>query len=119
MGVNRRTARPRTARVRLATLGALAVAVICAQLIVAAPLGATPLTGGFSPTIVGGRADLNGNGAVTGRDDANAFYGDTHIIDGMTATPGALSRTTAARATKRSPGRTTARSSGSTAHRTA
>jgi Ca2+-binding RTX toxin-like protein len=83
MGVNRRTARPRTARVRLATLGTLAVAVICAQLIVAAPLGATPLTGGFSPTIVGGGADLNGNGAVTGRDDANAFYGDTHIIDGM------------------------------------
>jgi Ca2+-binding RTX toxin-like protein len=82
MGVNRRTARPRTARGRLASLGALAVAVVCA-LIVAAPLGATPLTGGFSPRIVSGGADLNGDGAVTGRDDANAFYGDTHIIDGM------------------------------------
>ncbi len=39
-------------------------------------------TGGLSPTIIGGRADLNGSGTVTGRDDSNAFYGDTHIIDG-------------------------------------
>jgi hypothetical protein len=40
------------------------------------------LSGGFSPTIVGGLADLNGDGVVTGRDDSNAFYGDTSIIDG-------------------------------------
>ena len=42
-----------------------------------------PFTGGFSPTIYGFKADLNGDGVVTGRDDSNAFYGDTHIIDGM------------------------------------
>jgi Ca2+-binding RTX toxin-like protein len=54
-----------------------------ASLLLAAPVAAAPLDGGFSPTIVGGGADLNGNGLVTGGDDANAFYGDTHIIDGM------------------------------------
>ena len=54
----------------------------CTCLLVAAPVAAAPLDGGFSPTIVSGGADLNGNGAVTGSDDANAFYGDTHIIDG-------------------------------------
>jgi hypothetical protein len=47
----------------------------------APPAGA--FTGGFSPMIVSGRADLNGNGVVTGGDDANAFYGDTNIIDGF------------------------------------
>src|SRR6478672_322465 len=45
--------------------------------------GAASFSGGFSPTIVTGKADLNGDGAVTGRDDADAFYGDTHIIDGQ------------------------------------
>src|SRR4029077_9979918 len=45
--------------------------------------GAASFTGGFSPTIVTGKADLNGDGVVNGRDDANAFYGDTHIIDGQ------------------------------------
>jgi Ca2+-binding RTX toxin-like protein len=45
-----------------------------------APQGA--FTGGFSPTIVGGRADLNGGGA-NGRDDSNDFFGDTDIIDGF------------------------------------
>jgi hypothetical protein len=40
------------------------------------------LTGGFSPTIVGQGADVNGNGIVNTADDANAFYGDTSIIDG-------------------------------------
>ncbi len=83
MGVIRRTVRPRTTRRRLATLAAFSLAVVCAQLLVAAPLGASPLTGGFSPSIVSGRADLNGDGLANGRDDANAFYGDTHIIDGM------------------------------------
>jgi hypothetical protein len=39
-------------------------------------------TGGFSPTIVGNLADLNGDGAVDGTDDSNEFYGATSIIDG-------------------------------------
>ena len=42
----------------------------------------TPFTGGFSPTIYGSLADLNGDGLVNGADDSNAFYGDTSIIDG-------------------------------------
>jgi Ca2+-binding RTX toxin-like protein len=54
-----------------------------AQLTFASPAAATALDGGFSPTIISGEADLNGDGAVTGSDDANTFYGDTHIIDGM------------------------------------
>ena len=41
-----------------------------------------PSGGGFSPTIIGNKADLNGNGVVDGDDDSNAFYGDTSIIDG-------------------------------------
>ena len=44
---------------------------------------AASFTGGFSPTILTGKADLNGDGVVSGRDDANAFYGDTHLIDGQ------------------------------------
>ena len=83
MAVTRRTGRPRSVRRGLGTLGAISAAVICAQLLVASPLAASPLSGGFSPTVVAGKADLNGDGAATGRDDANAFYGDTHIIDGM------------------------------------
>jgi Ca2+-binding RTX toxin-like protein len=55
---------------------------LCIPLLLAGPAGAGPLTGGFSPTIVGGGADLDGNGVVNGSDDANAFYGDTSIIDG-------------------------------------
>lgn len=39
-------------------------------------------TGQLSPSIVAGAADLNGDGNVTGRDDSNAFFGDTAIIDG-------------------------------------
>jgi Ca2+-binding RTX toxin-like protein len=67
----------------LAVLGALSLLAFCAQLLLAAPAAAVPYSGGFSPTIFDGRADLNGDNQVTGRDDANAFYGDTHIIDGM------------------------------------
>jgi hypothetical protein len=54
------------------------------QFLLAIPASADPppFTGGFSPTIFGLAADLNGDDAVTGRDDANTFYGDTHIIDG-------------------------------------
>jgi hypothetical protein len=83
MGVIRSTSRPRTARRRVAVLGALFLVAFYAQLMLAGPAAAAPYTGGFSPTIFNGMADLNGDNQVTGRDDANAFYGDTHIIDGM------------------------------------
>jgi Ca2+-binding RTX toxin-like protein len=76
------TSRPRTARGRIAVLGALFLMVFYAQLILAAPAGAGALTGGFSPTVINGGADLNGSGVVNGRDDASEFYGDTSIIDG-------------------------------------
>jgi Ca2+-binding RTX toxin-like protein len=83
MSVIRSTMRPGTARRRGAILGVLSLLAFCAQLVLAAPAPATPLTGGFSPRIIGGGADLNGNNVVNSRDDANEFYGDTHIIDGM------------------------------------
>jgi hypothetical protein len=70
------------ARKRLAIVGVLSLAAFAAQLTAAIPAAATPFSGGVSPTIFGGLADLNGDDEVTGRDDANAFYGDTHIIDG-------------------------------------
>jgi Ca2+-binding RTX toxin-like protein len=53
-----------------------------ALLTLAGPAAAAPYTGGFSPTIIGQLADLNGDNAVTGRDDSNAFFGDSAIIDG-------------------------------------
>jgi Ca2+-binding RTX toxin-like protein len=65
------------------TLALLGTVALVGQLAVAGPASAAPYTGGFSPTIIGQRADLNGDGVVNGRDDANAFYGDTHIIDGQ------------------------------------
>lgn len=83
MGVIRSTMRPRTARRSGPVLGLLSLLAFCAQLMLAAPAAGTPLTGGFSPRIIGGGADLNGSNIVNGRDDANAFFGDTHIIDGM------------------------------------
>jgi hypothetical protein len=43
---------------------------------------ATEFSGGFSPKIISGAADLNGDGVVNGRDDSNNFFGDTDIIDG-------------------------------------
>jgi hypothetical protein len=55
---------------------------LCGQVLLAGSALAAPYTGGFSPTIIGQLADLNGDGAVTGRDDSNAFFGSTHIIDG-------------------------------------
>jgi Ca2+-binding RTX toxin-like protein len=62
----------------------LAVVLVSSVVVVfgAAPASAAPFTGGFSPTIYGSAADLNGDGVVDGTDDANAFYGDTSIIDG-------------------------------------
>jgi hypothetical protein len=68
---------------RLVPLGVLFLVLFSVQLLLAAPVGATPYTGGFSPTLFDGGADLNGDAEVTGRDDSNAFYGDTSIIDGM------------------------------------
>ena len=69
----------RAARRRVALVGVLSLLVLCVQLTSA---GAAPLSGGFSPTIIGERADLNGDGVVNGRDDSNEFYGETSIIDG-------------------------------------
>ena len=74
------TPRRRGARASGATLGILAL--LAAQVLVAGPVAAGSLTGGFSPTIVSGLADVNGTGTVTASDDANAFYSDTSIIDG-------------------------------------
>jgi Ca2+-binding RTX toxin-like protein len=82
MGGMRSTGRTGTAR-RLTILGVFSLLAFCVQLMLAAPAGATNLTGGFSPTIVGGGADLNGDGVVNGRDDSDQFYGSTDIIDGM------------------------------------
>jgi Ca2+-binding RTX toxin-like protein len=45
------------------------------------PAGA--FSGTFGPTIIGGLADLNGDGVVNGADDSNNFFGDTDIIDGQ------------------------------------
>jgi IPT/TIG domain len=68
----------------------LAVAVFTGALVAFQAIGlvgaqtaaAAVFTGGFSPKIFGGGADLNGDGAVTGRDDSQDFFGDTEIIDG-------------------------------------
>jgi RTX calcium-binding nonapeptide repeat (4 copies) len=68
---------------RFGALGVLFLTIVAVQLLLSAPAGATPYTGGFSPTIFDGGADLNGDAEVTGRDDSNAFYGDTSIIDGL------------------------------------
>jgi hypothetical protein len=43
---------------------------------------AAEFSGGFSPKIISGGADLNGDGVVNGRDDSNHFFIDTDIIDG-------------------------------------
>lgn len=47
------------------------------------PPPSTAFSGTFGPTIINGRADLNGDAVVNGRDDSNAFFGDTSIIDGQ------------------------------------
>jgi hypothetical protein len=65
-----------------AALALTPVAALVAQLVLAVPASAANLTGTFGPTIVGGFADVNGDGVVDGLDDSNAFYGDTSIIDG-------------------------------------
>ena len=82
MRLIRSTMRLGTARRRVSVLGVFLLALYM-PFTLAAPAGATSFTGGFSPTIVSGGADINGDGVVNGRDDANAFYGDTHIINGQ------------------------------------
>lgn len=67
---------------RLLVVAFVSFAVVCLTFLAAGRANAGPFTGGFSPTIVGGGADVNGDGIVNGNDDANAFYGDTSIIDG-------------------------------------
>jgi Ca2+-binding RTX toxin-like protein len=82
MDAEKRMKCARTRHRGLTVLGVLFLMVFL-QLALAAPAAAVPLTGGFSPMIINGAADLNGDGVVNGRDDSNAFYGDTSIIDGM------------------------------------
>jgi len=41
-----------------------------------------PNNGRLSPTIIGGAADVNGDGVVDTQDDSTAFFGDASIIDG-------------------------------------
>lgn len=71
-----------TARRQLTALGVFLLIAFYSHLTSADPAAAAPFTGGVSPTIVDNLADLNGDDVVAGRDDANAFFGDTHIIDG-------------------------------------
>src|SRR5919106_3112123 len=81
MDAENRMKHPRTSHRGVIILGVLFLLVFV-QLALAAPAAAQAFTGGFSPTIINGGADLNGDGVVTGRDDSDAFYGDTSIIDG-------------------------------------
>jgi Ca2+-binding RTX toxin-like protein len=81
MGETHPATRPTMAR-GITILGLLVLG-ICVQLLLASRAEASPYTGGFSPTIIGGKADLNGNGVVGGGDDSNEFYGSTDIINGM------------------------------------
>jgi Ca2+-binding RTX toxin-like protein len=79
-----RSGAPAPRRRTRALVGTFAIlALLVAQLVVAAPVAAAAYTGGLAPTIIGGKADLNGDGVVNATDDANAFYGDTGIIDGQ------------------------------------
>ena len=82
MRVNRSTVRARSLRRYLSALGVMSLIAFSAQLILAGPAAAAPFSGGLSPTVINERLDLNGDGAVTGADDSNAFYGDTAIING-------------------------------------
>ncbi len=81
MGETNLIERPGTTR-RLLVFAFVSLAFVCVALLAAERAHAGALTGGFSPTIVGGGADVNGDGVVNTGDDANAFYGDTSIIDG-------------------------------------
>jgi hypothetical protein len=68
---------------RIPRLAALATMAFVATLVVGStPASAAGFTGGLSPTVFGGRLDINGSGGIGGRDDSNAFYGQTDVIDG-------------------------------------
>jgi hypothetical protein len=82
MRVTQPTVRAGTLRRHLSTLGVMSLIAFSAQFLLAGPAAAQPFTGGLSPTVIDGRADLNGDNEVTAADDSNAFYGDTAIIDG-------------------------------------
>ena len=82
MSAIRSTVHSGTARRNLAIFGVFVLMAFYAQLTFAGSASAAPFSGGVSPTIYAGLADLNGDGVVTGRDDSGAFYGDTAIIDG-------------------------------------
>ncbi|HEX6400603.1 MAG TPA: hypothetical protein VF108_09080, partial [Actinomycetota bacterium] len=66
----------------MALASVVSLLLLCGQVLLAGSASAAAYTGGFSPTIIGQLADLNGDGVVNGRDDSNRLYGDTHIIDG-------------------------------------
>jgi Ca2+-binding RTX toxin-like protein len=76
------TTRPGVIRRRVAALGALSLTLFSIQFALAGAASATPYTGGLSPTVFNGLADLNGDNEVTASDDSGAFYGDTAIING-------------------------------------
>src|ERR1700693_141550 len=82
MGVLRSTIRRGTTRRALAIAGVLSLAAFLQPMAFGSAASAAPVSGGLSPTIIGGGADLNGDGVVNGSDDSNAFYGNTAIIDG-------------------------------------
>jgi hypothetical protein len=82
MGVIRSIMRPGTAGRRVSIVGVFALMAFYAQFTLAAPAGALSFSGGFSPTIFSGGADLNGDGAADVIDDSTAFYGNTDIING-------------------------------------
>ena len=108
--------RPRTARRTLL----LALLALCISLLLAGPAGAGPLTGGFSPTIVGGGADVDGNGDRQRQPTTRTPSTGTRAssMECSTATPGGSPPTTAVKETGRSPVRTTARLSATTERRT-
>jgi IPT/TIG domain len=65
-----------------AVFTAMVIALQVIALVGAQSASAAVFTGGFSPKIFSGGADLNGDGVANGRDDAQDFFGDTDIIDG-------------------------------------
>jgi Ca2+-binding RTX toxin-like protein len=83
MGVIRSIMRPGTAGRRVSIVGVFALMAFYAQFTLATPAGAYSFSGGFSPTIFSGGADLNGDGAAGAADDSTAFYGNTDIINGL------------------------------------
>jgi Ca2+-binding RTX toxin-like protein len=62
---------------------ALVVLAVLSLGVLAAPAAqAAPFSGHVGPTIIGGLADLNGDGVITSSDSWNDAYGDTEILAG-------------------------------------